>query len=175
MFEAMRLASFTSRVRGPDYRRWLATDEVFRQATEGSATGLGFSRIGRIAPGYKADVVFLDRRHMNYVPLTDVTNQIVNAEDATAVRNVMIGGRIVYQNGEFTTFDLDRLLYRAEVAWERLRAVNESARRLSAALEPVVGSFCSAMASRPYHVNRFVDDEEAPRSWVTQPHVAQKL
>jgi guanine deaminase len=163
MFEAMRLALFTSRVRGPDYRRWLATDEVFHQATEGSATALGFSALGRIAPGYKADLVFLDRRHINYVPLTDVTNQIVNAEDATAVRSVMIGGRVVYRDGRFTGFDLDRLLDRAEEAWERLRAVNEPARRLSAALAPVVGSFCSAMAARPYHVNRFVNDEEAPR------------
>jgi guanine deaminase len=165
MFEAMRLASFTSRVRGPKYLRWLATEEVFGMATEGSARALGFSALGRIAPGYKADIVFLDRRHLNYVPLTDVTNQIVNAEDATAVRSVMIGGRIVYQDHRFTLFDLDRLLDRAEEAWDRLRDMNEPARRLSAALEPVVGSFCSAMASRPYHVDRFVDDVEAPRPW----------
>lgn len=51
MFEAMRLASYTSRVRGPDYERWLTSDEVFRMATEGSARALGFAgELGRIAP-----------------------------------------------------------------------------------------------------------------------------
>ena len=52
MFEAMRLASFTSRVRGPDYRRWLGTDEALRMATEGSARALGLQgKVGRLEPG----------------------------------------------------------------------------------------------------------------------------
>jgi len=161
MFEAMRMASFTSRVRGPDYNRWLATDEVFAMATEGSARALGFAgSLGRIAAGYKADIVLLDRWNLNYVPLNDVTNQLVNAEDATAVRSVMIGGRLVYHEGRFTTLDLAALVQKAERTMERLRGANAAAQRLTAALAPVVGSFCSAMAARPYHVDRFVDDAE---------------
>jgi guanine deaminase len=166
MFEAMRLASFTSRARGPDYRRWLGTEEVFAMATEGSARALGFAgRLGRIAPGYKADTVFLDRRNMNYVPLNDVTSQIVNAEDGTAVDSVMIGGRMVLDHGRFTTLDYHGLAGRAERAMERLRNVNAEARDLARRLEPVVGSFCMALACHPYHVQRFVaDDPTDPRT-----------
>ncbi|MEJ0070485.1 MAG: amidohydrolase family protein [Pseudomonadota bacterium] len=40
MFEAMRLASFASKVRGPDHETWLTTDEVLSMATEGSARAL---------------------------------------------------------------------------------------------------------------------------------------
>lgn len=159
MFEAMRLASFASRVQGPDYRRWLSTDEVFLMATEGSASALGFgSRMGRLAPGAFADIVFLDRRNLNYVPLNDVTNQVVNAEDGTAVDSVMIAGKLVVDRGRFTTIDVGGLAARAERAVERMRAVNSEARRLADQLEPVVGAFCTSLGSQRYLVDRFVSE-----------------
>jgi 5-methylthioadenosine/S-adenosylhomocysteine deaminase len=160
MFEAMRLASYVSRVRGPDYRRWLSTDEVFRMATVDSAHALGFGdSIGRLAPGAHADIVFLDRRNLNYVPLNDVTNQIVNAEDGTGVDSVMIGGRMILDRGKFTTVDYNGLAAKAEKAIERMRGANAEALELANRLEPVVGSFCIALGSQPYHVHRFVQDE----------------
>jgi 5-methylthioadenosine/S-adenosylhomocysteine deaminase len=52
MFESMRLASMVSKVQGPDYTRWLTTEDVLEMATIGSARALGFEgRLGRIAPG----------------------------------------------------------------------------------------------------------------------------
>src|SRR5690606_20882359 len=46
MYEAMRLASFASKVRTPDWRSWLTTEEVLTAATEGSARALGFEKCG---------------------------------------------------------------------------------------------------------------------------------
>jgi len=155
MFEAMKLASFVSRVQGPDYTRWLATEEVLTMATEGSARALGFSQIGRIAPGFKADIVFLDSRHINYVPLNNATNQIVHAEDGTGVDSVMIGGRLVIDHGRLTTVDTSRLPSMAEAAMVRLRGVNEARGRLAQTLETVVGTFCRALASGDHHVQHY--------------------
>ena len=99
MYEAMRLASFVSKVQGPEWQRWLTTREAALAATEGSARVLGFGdRIGRIAPGYKADIVMLDLDHPNWLPLNDPVNQLVHSEDGTAVDSVMIGGRMVVDN-----------------------------------------------------------------------------
>src|SRR5437868_13473685 len=57
MYEAMRLASFVSKVQGPEWQRWLTTREAALAATEGSARALGLGdRIGRIAPGWTADL-----------------------------------------------------------------------------------------------------------------------
>jgi cytosine/adenosine deaminase-related metal-dependent hydrolase len=38
---------------------------------------------GRIAPGYKADIVMLDLDHSNWLPFNDPVNQLVRTE-ATA-------------------------------------------------------------------------------------------
>jgi 5-methylthioadenosine/S-adenosylhomocysteine deaminase len=156
MYEAMRLASFVSKVQGPDWQRWLTTREAALAATEGGARALGFrDRMGRLAPGYKADIVMLDLDHPNWLPLNDPVNQLVHTEDGTAVASVMIGGRLVVDNRRVTTVDLDRLRDRVSAARERLAAANADYRRLYEALEPVVGSFCPGLARTPYHVHRY--------------------
>jgi len=156
MYEAMRLASFVSKVQGPDWRRWLTTREAALAATEGGARALGFGdRIGRIAPGYKADIVMLDLDHPNWLPLNDPVNQLVHPEDGTAVASVMIGGRLVVDNRRITTVDLARLRERVAAARDRLAAANADSRRLYEALVPVVGSHCPGLAAAPYHVHRY--------------------
>ncbi|HYZ40431.1 MAG TPA: amidohydrolase family protein, partial [Stellaceae bacterium] len=156
MYEAMRLASFVSKVQGPDWQRWLTTREAALAATEGSARALGFGdRIGRLAPGYKADIVMLDLDHPNWLPFNDPVNQLVHTEDGTAVASVMVGGRMVVKNRRLLTVDLDRLRDRVSEARDRLAAANADNRRLYEALEPVVGSYCPGLAHTPYHVDRY--------------------
>jgi guanine deaminase len=156
MYEAMRLASFVSKVQGPDWQRWLTTREAALAATEGSARALGLGdRIGRLAPGWKADIVMLDLDHPNWLPFNDPVNQLVHAEDGTAVASVMIGGRLVLDNRRLLTADLDRLRARVEAARERLAAANADNRRLYDALGPVIGSYCPGLARTPYHIHRY--------------------
>jgi len=155
MFEAMRIASFVSRVQDVDYERWLKTDEVLTMATEGSARALGFAgKIGAIRPGYKADIVFLDLASINYVPLNDPTNQLVHTEDGTGVDSVMVGGRLVMENRRMTTIDEAKLARDAEAAAERLRAANADFKGLAQELEDVVGRFCVGLSRTPYHIER---------------------
>jgi len=143
-------------VQGPDWRRWLTTREAALAATEGGARALGFGdRIGRFAPGYKADIVMLDLDHPNWLPLNDPVNQLVHTEDGTAVASVMIGGRLVVDNRRVTTVDLTRLRERVAAARDRLAAANADSRRLYEALVPIVGSHCPGLARTPYHVHRY--------------------
>ena len=72
------------RSRGRTCEHWLTTEEALRAATEGSARALGLDKqIGRIAPGYKADIVFLDLHHINWIPINDPVNQLVHTEDGS--------------------------------------------------------------------------------------------
>ena len=158
MYEAMRYASMLSKVQTPDPRFWASADEVYRAATVGSAKALGFKDIGAIAPGFKADIVFLDLEALNWIPHNWTTNQIVHTEDGTGVKHVMIGGRFVFKDGRHTTVDLKRLAVQAEAARARLEALNADNKGLYDALEPVVSSFCPAVAAQPYHLRRYLCD-----------------
>ena len=157
MYEAMRLASLVSKGRSPDVERWVRTDEVVVAATEGSARALGFEgRLGRLAPGYKADIVFLDLHHPNWIPLNDPTNQLVHTEDGGAVTHVMIGGRMIVEHRRVTTVDLPALAREVDAARRRLTEVTAPARALYERLAPLIGRFCPGLAHVPYHVSRYV-------------------
>lgn len=156
MFEAMRLASLASHVRGPDYEKWLSTSEAFEIATEGGAHVLGFGgELGRLEAGYLADIVFLDAGHIHYLPLNNIINQLVHTEDGSAVDKVMVGGRLVVDAGEVLTIDRRRLRREAAAAAERLLRSNAPARALAERLEPIVGAFCRGIAAKPYHVHHY--------------------
>ena len=143
MFEAMRLAAFLSRVFDRAPEDWIGAAEALRLATEGSAAVLGMGDlIGRIAPGYKADLVFLDLDHINLVPLNNAVNQLVNTEDGAAVRDVMIGGRFVLRDGVLPGLDWPRIAARARDAAARLAEANAAARDAAERLAPVVSHFC---------------------------------
>lgn len=156
VYEAMRLASLASKVQGPDVEKWVTTEEALRAATEGGARALGLGRqIGRIEPGYKADIVFLDLHHINWIPINDPVNQIVHTEDGSAVHSVMIGGRMVVENRKLLTVDLAKLAAQAAASQARRAAPMGEAKKLYDRLEKVVGSFCPGLARAPLHIHRF--------------------
>jgi 5-methylthioadenosine/S-adenosylhomocysteine deaminase len=156
MYEAMRLASLTSKVQGPDHQRWLTTEEALGAATECSARALGMEKeIGKIAPGYKADIVFLDLHHINWIPTNDPVNALVHTEDSTSVHSVMIGGRMVVQDHKLLTVDLPKLAAQVEASQARRAEITDAARKLYLRLETVVGTFCPGLAKAPLHIHRF--------------------
>ena len=162
MFEAMRMAAFVSRIVSPDTDKWLGTWEVLWAATAGSAAVLGMAdAIGRIAPGYKADIVFLDLANVNFLPLNDAANQIVNCEDSSAVDSVMIGGRMVLAGRQFVEFDFAKLRADAQAATERLLAGNAEIKSRMDEVEEFVSLHCLGMMAEPYHVHGRIDGGRA--------------
>jgi len=158
MFEAQRLAALLSRIADVDPERWLSVEEAFRAATEGSAAILGFDRIGRLEPDYRADIVFLDIGHINYIPLRNPLRQLVLAENGAAIDSVMIDGRFVLRGGRLLTVDENRLRRQAEAAVARLDAANAGAREAAEPFRDLVGHFCLAHARAPFHVHRRLPD-----------------
>ena len=147
VFEAMRLASYLSRVQDHPPERWVSAREALYAATEGGAKALGFEKVGRIEKGWQADLVLLDLSALQYIPLNDLASQIVFAEDGTGVESVMVGGEWVLRDRRLVNVDVERLRRDAEEAVARLRAVNAEARALSEKLAPHVGHFCAGLAS----------------------------
>jgi guanine deaminase len=151
MFEATRLAAIVSRVLGRDTDEWISAAEALHAATEGSAAVLGWAgAIGRIAPGFKADLVFLDLDHPNLVPLNDPLNQLVHGEDGSAVRDVMVGGTWVVRDRAVLGVDWPALASKAREAAARLRRSTAPARLLAERLEPYVEKFCRGLRGAPH-------------------------
>ena len=158
MFEALRLAAYLSRIADPDPQRWLAAEDAFRAATVGSAAALGFRQVGRLDPGYAADIVFLDLRHIHYVPLRAPLLQLAFAENGAAVDSVMIGGRMVLEHGSMLTVDENRLREEAQDAAARLDAQNEAALASGRVMGELVGEFCLALARTHFPLHRRLPD-----------------
>ena len=158
VYEAMRYASMASKVQSPRIADWASVEEIYHAATIGGARVLGLPNHGEIRVGAAADLVFLDLAALNWIPHNWTVNQIVHVEDGTAVRHVMVGGRMIVRDRVLTTIDLPRLAREAEAARERLEAVNAVTRQLTEKLALVVNSYCPGLAAAPYQVRRYLSE-----------------
>ncbi|MGA8614387.1 MAG: amidohydrolase family protein [Xanthobacteraceae bacterium] len=156
MLLALRLASYLSRAFATPRARWLNAAETLRLGTEGGADLLGLARGGRIAQGALADLVFLDLRHIDFVPLTDPLNQIVTCADSACVAEVMVNGRFVMRGGRIEPIDMAQLRERVRAAVERLHVNVADAKALAARLEPHVVAFAESLLGEPLGVTRLL-------------------
>lgn len=156
MYEAIRLAGLAGHAQTPDPERWPTAAQLWHAGTAGSARLLGLEDAGAIAPGMAADIVALDMARPHWMPHTDALNQLVWAEDATAVRHVMIGGRWVVRDGRHALLDMAKLAREAEAARERLEAGAAANKALFEALAPFVAGFCAGTLAQPLPVSRYL-------------------
>jgi 5-methylthioadenosine/S-adenosylhomocysteine deaminase len=155
MYQALHFAAAASHARGPDPTGWITAPQVFAAGTIGSARALGFERIGRIAPGYAADLVFLDLDAPTLIPLNEPVTQMVMGEDGTSVVDVMVAGRFVVRERRLLTVDLPALAARASALRAEIDARSVASRRRFDAVAPIIGDFCPALARTEWHINRW--------------------
>lgn len=85
--------------------------EFFDMATVCGARAQGRYDCGEIAPGKKADIVLIDLEALNMYPMFDPVYALVYAGNARDVKLTMVDGKILYENGEYTTIDIEKLKY----------------------------------------------------------------
>ncbi|HEY8449858.1 MAG TPA: amidohydrolase, partial [Bacillota bacterium] len=103
-FEQLRLAAWLAKVQTMDASALPAT-RVFRMATVEGARALGYDDVGRIAEGYRADLVVLDATRVHWTPKHDVLSLLVYSAQAADVVTVLIHGRLVMEDGELLSID----------------------------------------------------------------------
>ncbi len=108
MFQEMKLAAILHNGAGCDPLALLPTD-VLHMATAKGAAALG-RKTGRIAPGYTADLILVDFRAPHLTPCHSAADNLVYSARGSDVTMNMARGRIIYENGVFTTLDREEIL-----------------------------------------------------------------
>ena len=125
MFRAMHLATTLHRSAANPVQDWITPSKILAQATEGSAQALHFdSKIGRLEPGFEADLVILDLSSSAYIPETDIINQLVLGESGEAVETVLIGGKSVLENKRMVGVDESKIFEAARTMLDDILARN---------------------------------------------------
>lgn len=96
-----RLAMQVSALVGPQ----LAASEVLAMASEGSADGLGRSELGRLAPGSAGDVCVWDVSGVADAGVADPVAGLLWAAPGRRPRTVLVGGRVVVEDGRLVSAD----------------------------------------------------------------------
>jgi 5-methylthioadenosine/S-adenosylhomocysteine deaminase len=105
LYPEMKAAVLLQRVTTLDPQAFTAQD-AFELCTEGGARALGIDRLGKLRPGYLADVTAV-QAHDN-PRLTPVYNPIESLVLQACGRDVvltMVNGRLLYERGRFATVD----------------------------------------------------------------------
>ena len=122
-----RTAATLSKVAATDPTA-LPAPAVLRALTVGGAAALGLEDVGRLAPGYRGDVVVIDTERLSLAPTvrepihTAIAN-LVYASTGREVRDVFVGGEPIVREGRLTTADREQVLREANehahALWER--------------------------------------------------------
>ena len=129
MWTAMRFAGLLQRGVHMDPVLTPARD-VVRMATTVGAAALGLGdQVGRLAAGYRADLVLVDLARPHLSPMYDVYRQLVYAVGRDDVRSVMVDGRWVMRDRKLATIDEPAVL-------ADMDALAADIRRHDAALNP---------------------------------------
>jgi cytosine/adenosine deaminase-related metal-dependent hydrolase len=108
----------------------LTSRQVIEMATiAGAAANRVLDKVGTLTPGKEADIVVLDARNINLWPMNNVPGTIVTMMNPRHVRDVLIGGKIVYWKGKLVGWNVDLLCRQIERARDRVLArINRPAR-----------------------------------------------
>lgn len=106
VLESMRFLSLTEKDRHSD-ATWLTSAHALDLATRQSAALFGQGDVlGRLEPGYLADIVLIDTRGPHMQPMHDLPAALVLSVRSSDVSTVLVDGRVVVRDHRLTTLDL---------------------------------------------------------------------
>lgn len=122
MWEEMRLAALLQKVEqmNPEV---LPAATALTMATRGGAAAIGLGdTVGRIEPGYRADLIAVDYTDVHHQPSYDVVSHLVYVTDEQDVSTVVVDGQVLMRDREVLTIDTERVTREARSIGERIRA-----------------------------------------------------
>lgn len=112
MFREMFLVAGLQKVKENDAAACPAFD-VLEMATKGGALAMGLRGCDVLAAGKCADFAVIDLKQPNMQPLHNIAKNLVYAGSKQNVKMTVVDGKILYEDGKFTTVDADEVYERA--------------------------------------------------------------
>lgn len=148
MTDVMKIAALLHKVSSPEYGRGPTAPEVLAAATRNGAQSCRLGEeTGRIAPGFKADLVLYDLDSIAFTPENDLVRQLVYCENGASIVEVIVDGHTVVRDGRCTSIDEQALLSEVRQAAPALLADYADVERANLVFEPWFGEIyrrCSA-------------------------------
>jgi len=107
-YEVMRGAFLLHKARLQD-PGVMSAETVLHMATEAGAKALGLERVGRLEPGWSADLQVVDADFPTPVATHNIADQLVLWRNHSNVCDVMVAGEWRVRGGELLDTDLDQL------------------------------------------------------------------
>ena len=119
MIEEMKVFAIANK--GSRFDPTLITpEETLSAATFAGAKSQGRDDCGKLAVGYKADLIVMDLIQPNMHPVHNLANNLVYSASGSDVLLTMADGRVLYRNGEYLTLDIEKAIYEAEKSTKRI-------------------------------------------------------
>ena len=117
-FQVMRSARRLSRYQhSPDL---LPASLIWRFATTGGAEVLGLEKVGKLLPGWQADLQTIDLTFPSPVTTDNLYAQLLRYGNAANIQSVMVAGRVLVMNGVVLGVDAAAVRERAIAAARRV-------------------------------------------------------
>lgn len=111
MFREMFLVSGLSKLKEGDASS-LDAESVLRMATSHGAKAMQIHKADVLAKGKYADIIMIDLHQPNMQPIHNIPKNLVYSGSKSNVLMTMIGGKILYRNGEFNIGEDPEEIYR---------------------------------------------------------------
>ncbi|MBR1697706.1 MAG: amidohydrolase [Anaerovibrio sp.] len=113
MLEEVRLAAMLHKVNELDPLA-VPAKVALQLCTENGAKALLLDKVGKLAPGYKADIVLYDMNRAEWCPRHDLVSLLVYSASSSSVDAVICDGKVIMEKGEVLTLDEERILHVAQ-------------------------------------------------------------
>ena len=115
MFEVLKTAVLLQKVHHLDAMA-LQPEDVLRMACRGGAAAFGIDDLGIIASGMLADLLVVRLDSVFVAPVHRVASALVFCASPADISHVLVGGRVLIDDGALTTTDDVDLVARAEAS-----------------------------------------------------------
>ena len=113
MFEEMNLASIINKALCED-TTVVPAIKAIEMGTINGALAMNLNNVGAVEVGKKADLIVVDFNKPHLYPNLDMVSSIVYSAQGSDVSHVIVNGKVLMDNYELKTIDIEKVIYNVE-------------------------------------------------------------